>query len=81
MQTSNTRLHGYDLVLRCTKCSLKKRIRHFPSAMNLLLGTILGAESQTLWEKGCLRCGTCQFEVMSAPLNKPEPSRPVGWAK
>jgi hypothetical protein len=76
-----SRLHGYDLMLRCTKCSLKKRIPEFPSAMNLAIGTILTTENIGIFEKGCLRCGTCRFEVLSAPMPAPAPKAPAGWVK
>lgn len=75
-------LHGYSLILACTKCGLKKRIRHFPTQAAPALGTILGSEAQAIWEyKGCIRCGTCQFEVLTAPKQPPPPPPPVGWTR
>lgn len=76
-----TRLHGYDLILACTKCGLKKRIREFPSQAGLVLGDILATEHIGIFEKGCLRCGTCRFEVLSAPKPPAKPKGPTGWVK
>lgn len=75
------RLHGYDLVLGCTRCGIRKRIRQFPEAMKLVIGTILTSEHIQIFEKGCLRCGTCRFEVLSMPALPPPPPPPVGWAR
>ena len=74
-------MHGYDLMLACTKCRLKKRIREFPSAAGLILGDILASEHIGIFEKGCLRCGTCRFEVLSAPAPAVLSKGPTGWVK
>lgn len=73
-------LAGYTLVLRCTRCGLIKQIEDFPSAMNLPLGEILTPEHIAIYEKGCIRCGTCRFEVLTAPGVPLIPEPPVGWS-
>jgi hypothetical protein len=78
---STDSLHGYDLILACTACGLKKRIRGFPTQAAFLLGAILSSEHIKIFEKGCLRCGVCRFEVMSIPPPPPKPKGPVGWVK
>ena len=74
-------LRGYTLMLRCTSCGLKKRILRFPTQAGLLLGAILTSDHIDIFEKGCLRCGVCRFEVMSIPPPPPPPPGPRGWVK
>lgn len=75
------RLHGYDLVLACVKCGLKKRITNFPTQAAFQLGTILGPEHIEIYKKGCLRCGVCRFEVMTIPPPPKDPEGPRGWVQ
>lgn len=72
-------LHGYDLQLACVKCGLEKRIRRFPTAAAPALGDILTEDNISIFEKGCLRCGMCRFEVLTAPAQEPPPRGPTGW--
>lgn len=70
---------GYTLMLACTKCGLKKRIPHFPTQAAFAIGDVLTAEHIEIYKKGCLRCGTCRFEVLTAPPPPPPPAPPRGW--
>jgi ferredoxin len=76
-----TGLHGYTLMLACTKCGLKKRIDRFPTQAAFMLGDILTSEHIDIYKKGCLRCGTCRFEVLTAPEPPPPPDPPRGWTR
>lgn len=76
-----SRLHGYTLMLACTKCGLKKRVAHFPEAAAFPLGTVLTDEHIKIFDRGCLRCGTVRFEVLSAPAPRPEALPPRGWTR
>jgi ferredoxin-like protein FixX len=74
-------LHGYTLMLACEKCGLKRKIRRFPTQGAPLLGRVLDERNISIWEKGCLRCGTCRFVVLTAPPQESQVKEPVGWAK
>jgi hypothetical protein len=73
--------HGYTLMLACTSCGLKKRIRHFPTQAAFQFGDILTSAHIAIYEKGCLRCGVCRFEVLTIPPAPVPSPGPVGWAK
>ncbi len=74
-------VRGYDLKIACVKCGLIKRIADFPIAAQFMLGDILGPEHIEIYKKGCLRCGTCKFEVLTIPPPPADPDGPRGWVK
>jgi len=67
-------------MLACVKCGLKRRIARFPTQGAPILGDVLDEKHQAIWERGCLRCGTCRFVVLTAPPQEVEVKGPVGWS-